>query len=567
MAERKLGLRLGIEGETEYKKAISDINRSTQVLNSEMKKLAEEYKGSENSMDALKEKAGVLERQLLTQKEKVATLRDAVKNAVNSFGEADKRTQSWIIQLNNAERDQIKLERALEETNKEIKAQGDETENDAKQMQTLGDQISSIADKFGIRIPQTVKSALDNVNGFSTGTVVAMGAAVTAVDALELGIKAIGAGIQAVQKLNEMTLEQAQWADELLTRGAQTGLDTTTLQGLDYASNFLDFDGLEQSLSKLTVSMDKARDGAKDQAKAFASLGLSVTDTDGKLRDNWETFKDVIDALGTVENATERDALANDIFGKSYAELKPLIDAGSDSLQRLTDEAKENDLILSEEHVKALGEVDDAHQKYQAQIEATKQKLAAEFAPVSKEVMEKFGNFFQSAGESIVESGIIGKLGNIVEPLGRILDTLGGLIDWALPGVGTLLDAFAEGLEWVASAAEKAATWLQESVTWTKEQFALWSERRSENIYDSSSNAWNAAGDSNWRGGLTWVGESGPELVRLPRGTAIYSNQESRQMTAATDTGRIESLLERALDRLDRIDRELEDFEAVRRMA
>jgi TP901 family phage tail tape measure protein len=42
----------------------------------------------------------------------------------------------------------------------------------------------------------------------------------------------------------------------------------------------------------------------------------------------------------------------------------------------------------------------------------------------------------------------------------------------------------------------------------------------------------NAAGTSNWRGGLTWVGEEGAEIVDLPRGSRIYSNEESMAMTS-----------------------------------
>ena len=41
----------------------------------------------------------------------------------------------------------------------------------------------------------------------------------------------------------------------------------------------------------------------------------------------------------------------------------------------------------------------------------------------------------------------------------------------------------------------------------------------------------NAGGTESWRGGLTWVGENGPELVNLPQGSQIMSNQESRQMS------------------------------------
>ena len=45
----------------------------------------------------------------------------------------------------------------------------------------------------------------------------------------------------------------------------------------------------------------------------------------------------------------------------------------------------------------------------------------------------------------------------------------------------------------------------------------------------------NAEGTPSWRGGLTWVGEKGPELIALPRATRIYSNRES--MAIASGAG------------------------------
>ena len=41
----------------------------------------------------------------------------------------------------------------------------------------------------------------------------------------------------------------------------------------------------------------------------------------------------------------------------------------------------------------------------------------------------------------------------------------------------------------------------------------------------------NANGTDNWRGGMTWVGERGPELVNLPRGTQIHDAQSSQNIT------------------------------------
>jgi hypothetical protein len=38
----------------------------------------------------------------------------------------------------------------------------------------------------------------------------------------------------------------------------------------------------------------------------------------------------------------------------------------------------------------------------------------------------------------------------------------------------------------------------------------------------------NAAGTDNWRGGWTWVGERGPELINLPRGSQVVPNDIAR---------------------------------------
>lgn len=535
--QRKVGLKIEIDGEKEYKQAINEINKGNQVLASELKLVSEQFKGNEDSIEALNAKGDVLRRQLQQQEDKVKTLRAALQNAATQYGEADKRTQEWQVQLNAAETQEVRLRRALDETNKGIEQQGEKTSFLREDLSTLGDQISGLADRFGIHLPDSIKGALDHVDGFSTGTIAAMGAAAAGIGAVTLAIDGIKAGIQAVQKLNDMTIEQGHWADDLLTKSAQTGLGTDLLQQLDYASKFLDFEGIDSSLVKLTSSMDSARDGAEKQAAAFQALGVSVTDADGNLRNNWETFKDVIDALGSVENATERDALANDLFGKSYSDLKPLIDAGTDSLQELMDAAVENGYVLDESQVQKLGEVDDAYQEYQTQIEAVKKKLAVEFAPVSMEVMQTFGDLATQAGEKLADSGILEKLGDFIEPLGKIGSSLLNLADSVLPVATEMLNGIANAFAW---AADKAAAFFD----WLSRLDEASIQQTMEDVGDMGYNAaaaYNAAGDQNWRGGLTWVGEGGPELVSLPRGTQIYSNQESSQMAAAgSDTRALE---------------------------
>lgn len=560
---RTVGLGIEISGEKEYKQAISELNKGNQVLASELKKVDEAFKDNEDSIEALTARGDVLQRQLQQQEDKVKTLRAALKNAANEYGESDKRTQEWQIQLNKAETQEIKLRRAVEENNEAIKEQGQTTEDAGKKMSTLGDQVSGLADRFGIHLPDSIKGALDHVAGFSTGTVAAMGAAAAAIGGVTLAVKGVSAGIEAVKKLNEMTLEQAHWADDLLTKSAQTGLDTTLLQQLDYASKYLDFDGIDKSLVKLTASMDSARDGAEKQTAAFQALGVSVTGTDGELRDNWDTFKDVIDALGEVQNATERDALANDIFGKSYSELKPLIDAGSDGLQEFMDKAVEGGHVLDESQIQKLGEVDDAYQEYQTKLDDVKKQLAVEFAPVSVSVMETFGNLAKDAGQKLAESGILEKVEAFVEPLGSILGSLIDLMNNVLPYLTPLVEGLASAFDWAANAVSAVVTWLGNLDEETIQQTMI-------DVGDMGYNAaaaYNAAGTDSWRGGLTWVGESGPELVSLPQGTQIYSNQESRQLAAAgTDTRETERLMREEISLLREIKAEFSGMRMTRRM-
>ncbi|MEG2014061.1 MAG: phage tail protein, partial [Anaerovoracaceae bacterium] len=97
------GLKIGVEGEKDFKKALSDINQQFKVLGSEMKLATSQFDKNESGVQSLTAKNEVLTKQIDTQKSKIETLRSALQNASDSFGENDKRTQQWVIALNNAE--------------------------------------------------------------------------------------------------------------------------------------------------------------------------------------------------------------------------------------------------------------------------------------------------------------------------------------------------------------------------------------------------------------------------------------------------------------------------------
>ena len=540
MSTRDVRARVALDGEKEFKAALSDISKGNQVLNSEMKKLQAQFKGNTESTEYLTAKGDLLQRQLNGQREKTELLRKQLLETAQAEGEASQKTMDLQIQLNNAETAETNLENAIEENEKALQGEN-------REMVSLGDVADQLAGKLGVKLPEGAKKALDGMKGMSVGSVAALGA-ITA---------AVAAAVKAVKALYETTVDVAADMDEVITQSVVHGLSTATVQEFQYMEELIDVPAstMMSSLSKLTKSMASARNESSDTAQAFAELGVSIYDSQGNLRDAEDVWYEAIDALGGIENETERNILATQLFGKSAEELNPIIAAGTDTIREHAAAAHEMGFVLGEEDVQALAALDDAVQKNELQWEALKKQLSAQFAPSAKEALESFTNLTKTAGEMLVNSHLIENLGSIITAVSGLID-LGADLVGALPGwmnplqqvsnafrglaivVATVVDAMKvligltpafwgsgmlrEGLGLGASSGNYSN--LQKVMGYDRSNVEGWVQA-SDGTWVA--NGWNASGNDNWRGGLTWVGEAGPELVSLPRGSQILSAQES----------------------------------------
>ncbi|MBQ1791174.1 MAG: hypothetical protein II008_13440, partial [Oscillospiraceae bacterium] len=495
--------------------------------------------------------------------------------------EASERTQYYVQQLNNAEAAEFDLQHAIEENTKALNGEN-------KEMVGLGDTVDQLAGKLGINLPQGAKEALNGMKGLSAGTAAAMAAAAAAIVAV----------IKVVSDLGQLTLDVAAQVDEYLAESAITGVPTEMLQAWDYAAPLIDTDAetIKGAMTKITRAMGDAAGGSESAQAQFEALGVSiVNEADGSLRSAEEVFYDVVDALGQMQAGAERDAIAMELMGKSAQELNPLINAGSAALKDYAAEAEAAGYILDEEQIQKLGEVDDAYQRLQLTIEANRKQLAADFAPAAKAAMELFTDVVKKAGEMLERSGIVKNLASIIESLDDILRSAGDILR-GIPGfnqglsllkatlgaiaqfcaliadtadvIGGIFQVITgagggriEGLERIGNAmgfgkssgtlSHWQSVYMQQSGT-LDQYNEYYANKRGESVlysdygYDPATGLYydkltgnyiygnNAGGTENWRGGLTWVGEAGPELVALPQGSQILSNQESQQMGGDT---------------------------------
>lgn len=109
-----------LEGEKAYRQAISGINSDLKVLASEMSKVTAEFGKNNTSTSSLASKSKVLNEQIERQKEKISTLKGALEQSSEKYGENDKRTNNWKTSLNKAEIELSKMENSLSEVNSEM---------------------------------------------------------------------------------------------------------------------------------------------------------------------------------------------------------------------------------------------------------------------------------------------------------------------------------------------------------------------------------------------------------------------------------------------------------------
>ena len=135
------GLRIGVEGEKDFKNALRDINQAFKTLGSEMTLVTAQFDRNDKSAAALAARSVVLSKEVDAQKEKINTLRTALDNASASFGENDKRTQNWQVQLNKAEAELIGMEKELKANNSALMSNSDKYD-------VLGKEIASTVKEY-----------------------------------------------------------------------------------------------------------------------------------------------------------------------------------------------------------------------------------------------------------------------------------------------------------------------------------------------------------------------------------------------------------------------------------
>lgn len=310
MAGRIKGITIEIDGNTtQLQKSLKDVDQSLRDTQKSLKDVDKLLKLDPSNTELLRQKQDLLAKAINDTKSRLDKLKEAQRQ-MDANG-IDKNSEQYQA----LQREIIACEQALEGYQKQVNA--------------LNPSIQS----FGVKMGELS----EKTRGMSTA-------------AAGLGTAMLG-----------MAYKAGTTADDLLTLSRNTGISIEELQKMQYASNLVDvsMDQMTGSLTKMVKQMASGND-------AFATLGVSITDADGNMRDATDVWYESLAALSQVENGTLRDQLAMELFGKSAMELSGIVDDGGAALAEYGQEAEDMGLILSEDSVSAAGEFNDALDKLKA---------------------------------------------------------------------------------------------------------------------------------------------------------------------------------------------------------
>ena len=162
---------------------------------------------------------------------------------------------------------------------------------------------------------------------------------------------------------------------------ARTGVAVEDLSRMSYVAEQIgaSSQNLEMALKNLSIRMDDNAQKGEDANDAFTRLGISVLDTDGKMKSVTQIMLELADKFANIEDAATRTGLAADLFGaRAGTQLMEMLALGSEGMTNYMRLADELGITMSTAQAQAADKLGDSL----ADIEASMAGLARSIAEV-----------------------------------------------------------------------------------------------------------------------------------------------------------------------------------------
>lgn len=239
-----------------------------------------------------------------------------------------------------------------------------------RDIETVGDALKRLNNANFQKLNSQVSSISSHISGLKStvGDFLKVGLASAAVGAFAAWIKSAADAGDAAGKLAQ-----------------KTGVAVKDVAGLELAYQQA---GLGSDV--LTSSMAKLSKGIVSGSSTMEQLGIKSKNLDGTFKGNKQVLYELADGFAGMEDSAKKSAMAQEIFGKSGADMIPLLNGGSAALREMDEMAQKLGLTMTDEAAASAENFNDTMDLIKLGGQGVARGIASELLPTLSNLAGSF---------------------------------------------------------------------------------------------------------------------------------------------------------------------------------
>jgi TP901 family phage tail tape measure protein len=235
------------------------------------------------------------------------------------------------------------------------------------------------------------------VAGVASGVAGVASAAAGAVTQFSLMATAGAGALLALVKTTADT------GESVFNAAQKVGVAVEAYQRLAYAAGIanVSHEGLDTALKIFSKNLTQAARGGKEQAAAFASIGVGLRDARGQIKPTETLLQDIADRFQKMPDGPAKTAIALRLFGRSGSDLIPLLNEGGSALRAYGDELDRIGGVLGKDTASAADTLNDNISRLMAIFNGFRLMVGSALMPVANELVETMRSLVLANADAI----------------------------------------------------------------------------------------------------------------------------------------------------------------------
>ena len=396
-------------------KGLKGVKNGSDSVGKSLKENEANFKKYESSLEKAERELSSLKNQMQYTSNKAYALEKAIREGKDETGELANK-------LKQAKNTLSDLKNEANNTKHKI-------DNYKASINSTKDKVQELKDKQNA-LSKSLKETKEKVKEVSDSVT-------------DMGKKLTGVGVAITGSLTALTGTYVEHSSEIVKVSKMAGISTKEYQmwdrilkstGYSMEQANGDFAAMAERMAVTQQELTGLIDSESDLTQIVKELGLSVTDSNGNLKNTGQFMNELMIATSKLENKTHQQAVMTALLSTTGEELLPHLENWEQKMKEM-----EKGNYVTDSQLKKVIEFKQKWNDLKLQFEGTRNAIGQALMPILQELMDKVSPVVEKLTNWINENpklvegilivgGVIAGLGAIVTTLGIALSGLAGII-------------------------------------------------------------------------------------------------------------------------------------------